>query len=91
MEVLVALFFLFYGIGLMARMLLPGRIGDVFIGIVLRDCFWMTMRAIGFLISLPFRILTLLLYGSPTRGGRRARSPKWSRHRCSRGRSQRRR
>jgi len=86
MEILVAMVLLFYAVILTMRMLVPGRAGDVFFGILARDFFWLFLRGLGVLICLPLQILKWLLHGGTSRANRPRRRGRRRRHFVKRGR-----
>lgn len=84
MEILVALILLLYALVLAMRMLVPGRAGDVFFGILARDFFWLFLRGLGVLIRLPFRILHWMICGGGTRRNHSGRGARRRRNRRGR-------
>jgi hypothetical protein len=80
MEILVGLLLpiviLFCGIGLLGRVILPGMVGSVFFGILLRDLFWLLMRGLGAILRLPFLAFALLMRNQARHRGWRERPPR---------------
>lgn len=77
MDALVALIlpfiFLWIMTSMLRRLLLPGRAGEVFVGVVARDVFWIVLRALATLLFLPFVLLRLFASARPSSLPRRRR------------------
>lgn len=59
--------FLFLAIGYSLRLLFPGRIGEIALGILLRDLVLLLLRACAALLLLPFRLIARRLSGPAAR------------------------
>lgn len=73
---LAAIGFLFLAIGHSLRLLFPGRVGEITLGMLLRDFVLLVLRACVFLLLLPFRlILRQLSFTRPERPALRREPP----------------
>jgi len=76
----VPLVLVFIMLSMIGRMALPGHALSVFVGHLARDFFWLFVRAVGFVLSLPFRILNFLLSDSGHRRHRRRTGRRYRRY-----------
>lgn len=70
---LMPVFLIVFLLWMTARLFLPSQVIGTAAGMLLRDFFWIGVKLIGMLISLPFQFLSSLFAGKPSRRHHRRR------------------